>query len=60
MLMETDEVEVMESVDGEHWTKATPLPYYPSLVERLLHFLGFHIWTCAGKKECVMCGKPGD
>lgn len=39
------------------WSEAKPLPYYPSIWERIYHFLGGHIWTYVEPKTCVMCKK---
>lgn len=40
-----------------HWVKAKELPYYPSIWERIGHFLGKHVWTIGVKpRHCVMCG----
>lgn len=43
-----------------NWVKATPLPYYPSIIEKILHFFGVHQWTYVKPFKCVMCGKKKD
>lgn len=41
----------------DRWEKASPIPYYPSLIEKILHFFGIHQWTYVEPRECVICGK---
>lgn len=42
------------------WRPATPLPYFPSLWEKIGHKLGIHQWTYQAPFKCVMCGKKKD
>ncbi len=45
------------SKDGKTWTPSEPLPYYPGLLESLLHRLGRHLWDYTDRPKCVICGK---
>jgi len=47
---------IQQNRDGS-WSKAKPLPYYPNLVEKILHFFGVHQWTYQKPFKCVMCEK---
>ena len=44
-------------LEDDKWVKATPLPYYPSIFERIGHWFGIHQWTLVKPYKCVMCGK---
>lgn len=39
------------------WIPAREEPYYPSVFEKIKHFLGFHIWTIDKPYRCVICKK---
>ncbi len=39
------------------WVEAKPLPYYPSVLEKILHLFRIHQWTYREPYKCVMCGK---
>ena len=40
------------------WIPAIEEPYYPSLLEKIKHFLGIHCWTITPHpRVCVICGK---
>lgn len=41
-----------QTKDGK-WIEATPEPYYPSVIESLLHWFGKHVWSGKG---CLICG----
>lgn len=43
-------------VNGK-WIKATPEPYYPSVIEKLKCVIGFHVFPYTGEKTCLVCGK---
>lgn len=62
------EAEMLEQDENGNWVPAKELPYYPSISQRILHFLGVHNWTWTlpesgsmdiNKGEnvkCVQCG----
>lgn len=64
------EAETLTQDENGNWIPATPEPYYPSLKEKILHFLGVHQWTYTlsslngqaitdtppDHAKCVMCG----
>lgn len=45
---------VVEFNPRKGWIPATQVPYYPSILEKFKHFLGFHCWT----DNTPPCGNP--
>lgn len=40
------------------WLDAKPIPYYPTRIEKIKHFFGFHTWTYFTRPRfCLICNK---